>query len=636
MCGIVGYLTRRPIDQELLGKMCGSLRHRGPDDEGFFRDGPVALGMRRLSIIDVASGHQPIANEDGSVVVVFNGEIYNFRELRARLERAGHRFSTSSDTECIVHLYEEKGDDCVTDLRGMFAFALWDRRQQRLLLARDRVGKKPLHYRILPDGIAFASELKAIVQDPSFSREIDPVGLDHFLAFQYVPAPFSIFAGVQKLPPGHVLTVRAGDTTPAVRRYWDLPYEPKLACSEQEAVELVRHELREATKIRLISERPLGAFLSGGVDSSLIVAFMAELASAPVKTFSIGFDEAEWDERRYARLVAERFGTEHHEAVVRPDAQAILPLLAWHYDEPFADSSAVPSWYLAEMTRSHVAVALNGDGGDESFGGYDRYVAALAGSRIRGGGAVRRAAGAAARVLPPARARTNYAKGRRLLEMLAADRSARYRRLVSCFDDEDRLSLYAPAWRERLEGSRPFALLHPDASVCGAVDPLDQLLSTDVHTYLPGDLLVKMDIATMAHSLEARSPLLDHHVMELAARLPSRMKIRGLDRKRVLKAVARGVLPDEVVDRKKQGFGVPIGEWLRHDLREMAVDLLTDGRLRDRGYFDQARVDKLLGEHLAGRNHATRLWALLQLEQWHRIFVDDRATAAPPPATGAA
>lgn len=632
MCGIAGYLTGRRSDPGLLTRMCDALCHRGPDDEGYYSDGPVRMGMRRLSVIDLESGHQPISNEDDSVVIVFNGEIYNFRELRAGLERRGHRFRTETDTECIVHLYEDVGDRCVEHLRGMFAFAIWDRRRQTLLLARDRIGKKPLYYRLLPDGIAFASELKALLQDSGFPRDLDPIALDQYLAYQYVPAPLSIFSAARKLPPAHTLMFAFGDRLPALRRYWTLQYEPKLKCSEPEAVELMREAIRDATRVRLVADRPIGAFLSGGLDSSVVVAFMAEYSEGAVQTFSIGFEEAAWDERRWARLVAERLGTEHHEAVVRPDVEAILPSLAWHYDEPFADSSAIPSWYLAKMTRSHVTVALNGDGGDENFGGYERYLAALMVDRLPLSGASQAFARHLYSVLP-ARGDTysRYRRARRVVELAATEPTRRYGELVSCFRNSERERLYGAAWGALLgEPSHHAALAATE--LCGGLEGIDRLLSVDAHTYLPGDLLVKMDIATMAHSLEARSPLLDHKVMELAARMPGHLKIKGLRQKVLLKEVARGLLPEEVIHRKKHGFGVPIGAWLRSDLKDMAHDLLGDQKFKSRGYFDDRYVKGLLAEHMAGEDHSPRIWALLQFELWARTFLD--GPALPKPVVG--
>jgi asparagine synthase (glutamine-hydrolysing) len=632
MCGIAGFVDGAGADPVLLQRMCDAIRHRGPDEDGYLIDGAVGLGMRRLSIIDLASGRQPIFNEDGSVAVVFNGEIYNFPELRRRLEAKGHRFRSNTDTECIAHLYEEHGNGCVDHLRGMFAFALWDARSRRLLLGRDRVGKKPLFYRLSAGGIWFASELKALLQDPSFPRRVDPVAVHHYLTYQYVPAPWSIWEGVQKLPPAHVLSWTDGQAE--LTRYWRLRYTPKLRLTVPEAVEATRSLVREATRLRMISDRPIGAFLSGGVDSSIVVAAMAEQSPEPVKTFSIGFSEASYDERRYARLVAQRFGTDHHELVVRPSALEVLPTLVWHYDEPFADSSSIPSYYLARMTRTNVTVALNGDGGDESFAGYHRYLANLLASRVpmpaRLGAAARRLL---APVADPRRPRTLPGRVSAMLGTLLTPPDERYARLMSYFTEEQKQAVYTSDLRGQLSGCSSYDLLAAAFADSDGPDLTDRMLAVDVLTYLPGDLLTKMDIATMANSLEARSPLLDHKLMEFAASLPASFKLRGQTGKWVLKQAARGWLPDDVIDRRKMGFGVPIGAWLRDELRELARDTLTDTTARQRGYFDPAAVRRLLDEHDAGHDRANRLWALLQLELWFRMFVDGRASVAPrPPA----
>jgi asparagine synthase (glutamine-hydrolysing) len=628
MCGIAGFVDGSGADPVLLQRMCESIRHRGPDEHGYLVDGPVALGMRRLSIIDLSSGRQPIFNEDGSVAVVFNGEIYNFPEIRRRLEAKGHRFQSNTDTECIVHLYEEYGEGCVDHLRGMFAFALWDLGSRRLLLARDRVGKKPLFYRVTPEGIWFGSELKALLQDPDFPRQVDPIAIHHYLTYQYVPAPWSIWEGVRKLPPAHVLSWRDGVVR--VSRYWRLSYTPKRELTDSEAVEATRSLVREATQLRMISDRPIGAFLSGGIDSSIVVAAMAELSPEPVKTFSIGFSEESYDERRFARLVAERFGTDHHELVVQPSALDVLPTLVWHYDEPFADSSAIPSYYLANMTRAHVTVALTGDGGDESFAGYHRYVANLLASRAHLPARVRRGARLLlSAVTDPRQPQSSLGRLRRMLDMLLTAPDERYARLVSYFTEEQKQAVYCHELRELLVEHNSYDLVADAFAGSDGPELVDRTLNVDVLTYLPGDLLAKMDIATMANSLEARSPLLDHKLMEFAATLPASLKIRGRTGKWVLKQVARGWLPDEVIDRRKMGFGVPIAAWLRNELRELARDTLTDTTARQRGYFDPLAVRRLLDEHDSGLDRANRLWALLQLELWFRMFLDGRATIAP-------
>lgn len=626
MCGIAGELGDGDLDARLR-QMCDRLRHRGPDDEGRLVEDGVALGMRRLAIIDVAHGQQPVYNEDRSVVVVFNGEIYNYRTLRAELLARGHRFETESDSEVIAHLYEERGTRFVEDLRGMFAIAVWDRARRRLVLARDRVGKKPLLYAETPGGLVFASELKALLEHPAVERSVDLDAVDHYLTLQYVPAPWTPVRGVHKLPPATVLVHEDGRST--LTTYWRLDRRTRTGLSRDEAVERTRELIREATALRLVSERPLGAFLSGGVDSSLVVAAMAEATDHPVKTFSIGFEDPRYDERQFARTVARAFGTEHHELVVSPDPLTTLEGIAEAYDEPFADSSAVPSLEVARMTRRHVTVALNGDGGDESFGGYTRYAYNAGVDRVPA--LVRRAATAASGLLPAsAGPRTATGKARRVLASAGGDAAARYLHLMSYFDEPAKRALYSPAMRARLtEGATP-ALFRTWWDDSPAPDTVGRMLDVDVRSYLPGDLLVKVDIATMRHSLEGRSPLLDHVLMEFAASLPPEWKVRGRRTKVLLKDVARGWLPDEVIDRPKMGFGVPIATWLRTDLRDTARDLLTDRTARDRGWFDQAAVQRLLAEHDEGVDRSARIWALLVLEQWHRRWIDSPSAS---PAT---
>ncbi|MCW3043389.1 MAG: hypothetical protein JWL57_1547 [Actinobacteria bacterium] len=626
MCGIAGYAGSNPPDAATLRRMCDALVHRGPDQDGYLLGDHVALGMRRLSIIGVESGRQPIYNEDRTIAVVYNGEVYNFTELRAELEGKGHRFATATDTECIVHLYEEHGERCVEHLRGMFAFALWDERRQRLLLARDRVGKKPLLYRATPDGIWFASELKALLLDETMPRAVDPLALHSYLTYGYVPAPQCIVAGVRKLPAAHTLSWHNGIAEE--RRYWRLQYEPKQRISEPEAVEAVRELIREATRIRLVSERPLGAFLSGGIDSSVVVAAMAEATSQPVKTFSIGFEDARYDERSFARLVADRFSTDHEELVVTPDIAELMPRLTWHYDEPFADSSAVPSFSLAEMARRHVVVALNGDGGDESFGGYDRYVAQRLAARIHVGDSVARVGRRAVAALPSGQHRSSMRRVKRFLNFSLTPPATRYAEVVAAFTNADKEQLYSDEMWEAIGGLDAYDLLTGVFSDSAATDPADAAMDVDVQTYLPGDLLVKMDIATMANSLEARSPLLDHKVMEFAASLPADMKIRGRTSKWLLKQAGRGWIPDAVLDRPKMGFGVPVAAWLRNELRDLVHDALTDVTARGRPYFEPATVDRLLEEHDSGADHGAKLWTLLCFELWQRAFVDH--LAVPP------
>jgi asparagine synthase (glutamine-hydrolysing) len=634
VCGIAGEVRPGGGDAALVASMCERLRHRGPDEGGHGEDGDAALGMRRLAVIGLGDGQQPISNESGSVRVVYNGEIYNYRELRTSLQARGHRFRTSTDTEVLVHLYEEHGDELVQHLRGMFAFALWDRERSRLLLVRDRVGKKPLLWTALPDGgIRFASELKALLADPAQQRRPDLSALDAYLTYGYVPAPLSALDGICKLEPGSLLVFDAHGVR--TRRWWDLSYGGGTALRREEAVERTRELVREATRIRLVSERPLGAFLSGGIDSSLVVAAMAEAVSGPLQTFSIGFEDARYDERRYARIVSQRFGTQHTELVVRPDPVALLDELPRHYDEPFADSSAVPTLEVARLARQHVTVALTGDGGDESFGGYTRYSAMLAARLARPLAPLAPLVAAGLGRLPVRGGDVKHpvVRARRALDLLGGAPATRYSRLMSTFDETGRAALYAGELAEFARSGRRYDPLALAWQSSRADDLVDRLLDVDVRTYLPGDLLVKVDIATMAHSLEARSPLLDHELMEFAAGLPSAWKARGLQTKVLLKQAARGWLPDEVLDRPKMGFGIPVARWLREDLRDPVRDLLLDGTARSRGWFRTATVERLVAEHDAGADHAPRLWALLQLELWARRWLDDAAAPQAGDAT---
>jgi asparagine synthase (glutamine-hydrolysing) len=632
VCGIVGKIDfAGPVESARIHQMCGVMEHRGPDSRGIYSQGGVGLGIQRLAIIDVAGGDQPIFNEDGTVAVVMNGEIYNYRELRDELRRRGHHFSSRSDTEVLVHLYEEHGERMVERLRGMFAFAIWDDRERRLFCARDRVGKKPLFWARRGLRIWFASELRALLVDPELDRDVDPVAIDAYLALQYVPHPLSVFKGIQKLPPASTLTVSEGRED--IRRYWSLDYTAKTdALNPDELDERVRELIREATRIRLMSEVPLGAFLSGGIDSSAVVAAMAEQMSEPVKTFSIGFPDRAFDELNYARLVAERFATEHHEFVVEPHALEIMPKLARHYGEPFADASAIPSFYLAELTGRHVTVALNGDGGDESFAGYRRYVSNDKASHLNWlPTSIGRLAPLFARPWGYG-LRNNGTRARiqRLARTLAMDPPDRYAHWMSIFDDRRRDQLLTPEFAA-LRNVRAEDFVARAWTRWPAVDRIDRMLSTDVQTYLPCDLLVKMDIATMAHSVEARSPFLDHHVMEFAASLPADDKLCGLSGKRILKRALRGWVPDEILDRPKMGFGVPLGRWFREELRTLPNDVLLDSRTLARGYFRRNEVERLIGEHQEGSaDHSPRIWALLQLEMWHREVVEAPPTAEEP------
>jgi len=625
MCGIAGKINfAGPVDVALLHRMCAAMTHRGPDSRGVWVDDGVGFGMQRLAIIDVAGGEQPIFNEDGTIALVMNGEIYNFPELRAELRKRGHRFSSGVDTEVIVHLYEDCGKDLVHHLRGMFAFALWDGRQRKLFCARDRVGKKPLLWARNGSRVWFASEIRALLEDDEIDRGIDLAAIDAFLAYQYVPHPLSAFYEIRKLPPASTLMVTEHDET--IEKYWALDYSRKLDKSPRaELEEQLRAHIREATRIRLMSEVPLGAFLSGGIDSSAVVAAMAEQLSEPVKTFSISFSDAAFDEARYARMIAQKYDTDHHEFRVEPEALTIMPKLARHYGEPFADPSAIPSFYLAELTSQHVTVALNGDGGDESFAGYARYFGNDPVSRLAWlPRPLRRGAPLLAELLPEGRAEKSMsARIRRLSARLAKERDARWVNCMSVFDDAERSRLLSADFRAEIGSNDADEVILTPWHESTASSRIDLLLDVDIKTYLPGALLVKMDIATMAHSVEARSPFLDQELMQFAASLPGDLKLHGDNGKHILKSAMRGVLPDEILDRNKMGFGVPLVTWFRNELRDLPQEVLLDPRTIGRGYFKRAEIERVINEHQRSQaDHSFRLWALLALEMWHREVVE--------------
>jgi asparagine synthase (glutamine-hydrolysing) len=637
MCGICGQVRwdGQTPQGGLIEEMCAAQEHRGPDSRGVHVDGAAGLGIQRLRVIDLATGDQPIFNEDGSVVVILNGEIYNFRELRARLERSGHRFATGSDTEVIVHLYEEEGSRCVSSLHGMFGLAIWDARRRRLVLARDRVGKKPLFYALRDGVLSFASELRALLRDPEIPRDLDFEALDAYLALRWIPAPLSAFKAVRKLPPGSVLTLEGGRV--AIEPYWRLDHGGEArGGDDRELIEELREQVRGAVRRRMVSDVPLGAFLSGGIDSSAVVATMAEQSSRPVRTFSIGFTDDRYDELSQARLIAERFGTDHEELVVTPDAVEILPQIVRQYGEPFADSSAIPSFYLAELARRQVTVALNGDGGDESFAGYSRYVANLALDRVAGLPApLRRSLGALAGTLPSSGdPQSTRSRLRRLAAATALEAPQRHASYLTQLDRAERLDLYTPRMRELVGG----AAAAEDAIErrwrdAGARDTLGHMLSVDAALFLPDDLLTKMDIATMAHSLEARSPLLDHELMEFAATLPSHLKVRGREKKFALREAFRDSIPAEILDAPKRGFVVPLAEWLRGDLKDLSHDVLLDSTARDHGYFEPDAVHALLDRHTSGaEDRSGAIWSLLVFELWHREVAAAPAskTVSPP------
>jgi asparagine synthase (glutamine-hydrolysing) len=635
MCGIAGAAWTAespPLEPGILRQMVTTISHRGPDDEGFYfspgGSGPgSALGQRRLSIIDVGGGHQPLSNEDGTVWITFNGEIYNYRELQRPLERQGHVFRTSSDTETIVHLYEQYGPKCVQHLRGMFAFAIWDEKQRQLFLARDRLGKKPLVYRLESNRLLFASELKSLLQVPGIPRELNPVAVDDYLTYQYVPSSESILKGFAKLPPAHWALYRDGQFQQ--ERYWTPDYAEPPSREEFGSLEGARKQLREtlteAVRLRMRSDVPLGAFLSGGVDSTIIAGLMQSLSNRPVKTFSIGFPVAAFDERSYAREAAHHLGTEHHEQVVEPAALEILPKLIWHYDEPFADSSAIPMMYLSQMTRAHVTVALSGDGGDELFAGYQRYQAVkLCGWLDRLPGFVRRLLGASIWQRLPASVQQKSKRRRlkRLLSAIGLEPRRRYLKWISIFDDERRSELLTPEFQTSLAGHDSAQFLLDAYNICPKRDFVTQTTCADVLTYLPCDILTKVDIASMAYGLEARAPFLDHHVVDLAARLPIEWKLHGRQGKQILIDTFAELLPKRIQKRAKMGFGVPLDHWFRNELRPLLEDVLLSQQARDRGLFQPDTVRRLVMEHTQGSwDHSYRLWSLLVLEMWQRQFL---------------
>ena len=623
MCGIAGLVRRGDELAQAtdVHRMCQAIVHRGPDDEGAYVEGPVGLGMRRLSIIDLAGGHQPIHNEDRSVWVVFNGEIYNFLELRQELERRGHTFYTHSDTEAIVHLYEEMGVECVKKLRGMFAIALFDRRRQKLLLARDRLGKKPLYYAVRDGRLWFGSEIKALLAVAPELAEVDPEGLLQYFYFGYIPDPLSAFRPIRKLPAGHVLEYAGGEVK--VAQYWDVPeYGAAAVATEEDVLQELERRLAEAVRIRLISDVPLGALLSGGVDSSIVVALMARASRKPVKTFSIGFQAERFNEADYARMVAERFGTEHHELMLDPNLEDTLQYLTAMMEEPFGDSSMVPTYHVSRLARQHVTVALSGDGGDELFGGYDRYGVQL---RRRPFNLIPGWSGRWYRESMFPRLPSDW-YGRNFLFNISLPEPERYL---------DSLA-YLPAYtRERSlftddfvaaagNGKGPTGPYLDCLSRAPAQDPLSQLLYLDTKTYLPSDILTKVDQMSMLRSLEVRVPVLDHTFLEWVAALPAHWKLRNGREKYILKKLGERLgVPSEILYRPKQGFAMPLVHWMRRELKADLLELLLEPRALQRGYFRPDAVRRLFEEHLSGRrDHSGRIWMLLVFELWHRNFLE--------------
>jgi asparagine synthase (glutamine-hydrolysing) len=637
MCGICGAVwtdPRRLIEHSLLAAMMDRLSHRGPDDSGNYRDEHAALGFRRLSIIDLAGGHQPLSNENGTVWTVFNGEIYNYEALRHRLEAKGHTLRSSGDTEVLVHLYEDEGTRMFSLLRGMFALAIWDVGHQTLVLARDRMGQKPLVYRYDSQRLVFASEIKALLALPDavIPRRLDPLALDQYLCYGYVPHPRSIIEGLQKLPPAHFAVWHGGGLR--IERYWSPQWNVEHVRPVSDDIVELRETLASAVREQMISDVPLGAFLSGGIDSTIIAGLMQQAASQPVKTFAIGFPDRRYDETHFAEMAARHLGTEHETLIVEPQAWQTLPALARQFDEPFADSSALPTWFVSRETRQAVTVALTGDAGDELFGGYDRYKALAltevfnylpAGPRHLLGASV-------ARILPrSARSKSYLRRLERLFEHINEPAFSRYLGWMTTFDENARLELYSNSQLDLLASmaaalpvasdADPGAFLETAYNLATGRDRIIRAMVADIVTYLPGDLLVKVDLASMAHSLECRAPFLDHRVVELAVAMPLDRKIhlRSGRTKVVLKQAFSDLLPPAIRKRSKMGFGVPISRWFRAELRQELREVLLDSVCLDRGLFRPETVTRLITEHQDGkREHSHRLWALLMLELWFR------------------
>ena len=626
MCGIAGLFDTcgtRAIDRSLLVRMNATLHHRGPDEDDLYLAPGIGLAHRRLSVIDIASGRQPLGNEDGSVMVCYNGEIYNYRELGEELRSLGHVFRTRSDTEVIVHAWEEWGERCVTRFRGMFAFGLFDARRRQLFLARDRLGVKPLFYTILPDGLlAFGSELKALRAIPAMPREIDARAVEDYFAFGYIPEPRTIYRDAFKLAPGHTLLQQQDAPDAAPRQYWDVRFEPDASVSLAQAQDELVARLREAVRIRLVAEVPLGAFLSGGVDSSAVVAMMAGLCSGPVNTCSIAFDNPDFDESPYAQEVAQRYGTAHYRKTVDPDDYGLLDTLADLYDEPYADSSAIPTYRVCELARTRVTVALSGDGGDENLAGYRRYRHAVAEQSVRGyfPAVLRRPVfGALGRWYPKADWAPRVLRAKTTFEALSRDLVEGYFHGVSLMTDAMRTELFSARLQRELQGYRAIEVMRAHAREAGATDALSTIQYLDFKTYLPGDILTKVDRASMAHALEVRVPLLDHQLVEWLATLPSSMKLRGAEGKYIFKKSLEPHLPHTILYRRKQGFAVPLAQWFRGPLSSRVRESLLGPRLADSGLFNKKVLHDMVEHHQSGRrDYSAQIWSLLMFETFLR------------------
>lgn len=636
MCGIAGIVDmvgRRPIDQSLLMHMTDSLVHRGPDDSGLHLAPGVGLGHRRLSIIDLSGGQQPLYNEDRSVVTVYNGEIYNFQELADQLIAAGHHFRTRCDTEVIVHAWEEWGEACVERFRGMFAFALWDERRQTLFLARDRLGIKPLYYTVTANGsVVFGSELKALLLHPGVRREIDVYAVEDYFAYGYVPDPKTIYVGVSKLPPGHVISYRRGSTAPAATAYWDLKFGDDTAIDEADASDALIEKLRDAVEARMIADVPLGAFLSGGVDSSGVVAMMAGISDQPVDTCSIGFRQASFDESHFAARVAEHCHTSHHAEEVDANSLDLIDRLATMYDEPFADSSAMPTYRVCALARERVTVALSGDGGDEIFAGYRRYRWHMNEERVRSRlpAALRRSIfGPAGALYPKMDWAPKVLRAKSTFEALGRDSTEGYFHSVSIMTDKMRSALFSSDMHHQLGGYNAVEVLRHHVARAPTKHPLEQIQYADFKTYLPGDILTKVDRASMANSLEVRVPMLDHHFLEWATALPANLKLRGQEGKYILKKSLERYVPNDVLYRQKMGFSVPLAEWFRGPLRAQLDNVLSSRPLADTGFFDNRHIGEMIKTHHSGRrDHSAALWSLVMFESFLRQVHTAPAVAA--------
>jgi len=637
MCGICGIVNfdGKSVNEVILKKMNDALYHRGPDEEGYYTNAKckmqnaklnVGLGIRRLSIIDLETGSQPIYNEDKSIVIVLNGEIYNFLELRQKLEKK-HHFKTKSDVEVVVHLYEEKGIDCLQDLRGMFAFAIWDERKKELFLARDRIGKKPLYYTWLNGNFYFASEIKSFLAIPEFKKEINLKAIDLFLTYQYIPAPHTIWHNVYKMEAANFLRLDK-EKRLLIKNYWDVDFRKKTNLSFAMVKEKLKEIITEATRIRMIADVPLGAFLSGGIDSSIVVGLMSEISSKPVKTFSVGFKEEEFSELRYARLIAKKFKTEHHEFIVDPKYIEILPKIVWYYDEPYADCSALPSYYVSKMTRQFVKVALNGDGGDENFAGYLRYRALAVSKYVRFLAKFfpEKLIDLIEKILPQRISVPNRKPWEVLVKFLRPLKHPPHRQNLlwhAYFTEEQKKFVYSDEMKKNLSNHNAYLYFEDCFFNAKATDFIDRILYTDIKTYLAENLLVKMDIATMANSLEARSPFLDHKFIEFTATFPWYWKLKGFNTKFILKRTFKNFLPAKILKRKKQGFSIPLGQWFRNQWKDFLKETIFSSKAISRNYFNVKNLEVFVEEHIYGRkDHGYCLWALLMLELWHRVFVD--------------